>query len=114
MTGDSGRGPQIGHVRSERPVTFKRNQRSNSPGIRSWRSVCLLDVDRFKQINDVHGHAAGDEALRKVAQVLTGSLRVSDIICRYGGDEFVIILPGLDAKSASSVLDRLRNTIQST
>jgi diguanylate cyclase (GGDEF)-like protein len=73
----------------------------------------MLDVDRFKQINDVHGHSAGDEALRKVGQVLTGALRATDIACRYGGDEFVVILPGLDAKAASGILDRLRNNIQS-
>ena len=63
-------------------------QRRNTP-----LSVVLLDIDHFKQINDNFGHGSGDALLREVGLILSGNLRMSDIACRYGGDEFVLILP---------------------
>jgi len=56
-------------------------------------SLVLIDIDHFKQINDNHGHQAGDEVLKKLAAILTGQARGSDVACRYGGEEFMLLLP---------------------
>jgi diguanylate cyclase (GGDEF)-like protein len=66
-----------------------------------------IDLDRFKQINDSHGHQAGDAVLVEVATLLGESLRDTDIVARYGGDEFVLLLPGVDAAQADRVGQRL-------
>lgn len=65
-----------------------RAQRRNT-----WLCVSMLDIDHFKSINDTFGHAAGDALLRELGRILRENLRMSDIACRYGGDEFVLILP---------------------
>jgi diguanylate cyclase (GGDEF)-like protein len=65
------------------------------------------DLDHFKQLNDVFGHDAGDRALRTFSQVLRDSLRPADIPCRYGGEEFVIVLPGCPVPEAVQVLERV-------
>jgi diguanylate cyclase (GGDEF)-like protein len=77
------------------------------------RSLCLLllDVDHFKAINDSEGHAAGDEALKNVSQVIATSIREVDVCARYGGDEFVLLLPDTPAESAMVVADRVRNKL---
>ncbi|MEQ8603848.1 MAG: diguanylate cyclase [Marivibrio sp.] len=71
-------------------------------------ALCLLDLDRFKQVNDVHGHPAGDRVLRALAHLLRQRLRVSDVIGRYGGEEFAIALPDTDVESAARVLEEIR------
>jgi diguanylate cyclase (GGDEF)-like protein len=73
-------------------------------------SVLVLDCDGFKAINDHLGHAAGDAALRKVAQTLRSSVRQYDIVARYGGDEFVLVLPETDVSDAETVAERLQAT----
>jgi diguanylate cyclase (GGDEF)-like protein len=70
-------------------------------------AVAYGDLDHFKQLNDVFGHSAGDRALRTFSQVLRDALRPSDVACRYGGEEFVVILPGCPITEALPVLDRV-------
>ena len=70
-------------------------------------SLVFVDLDKFKQINDGHGHQAGDLILQTVAQLLLDTLRESDTVARYGGDEFVLLLPGSNAASAAMVCDRI-------
>jgi len=71
-------------------------------------SVVLADVDRFKQINDEHGHDAGDRALPAVAKVFQSTLRAGDAVARWGGEEFLLLLPGTELKAAEDVALRLR------
>jgi diguanylate cyclase (GGDEF)-like protein len=74
-------------------------------------SVAYGDLDHFKQLNDVFGHDAGDRALRAFSQILRDSLRPADIPCRYGGEEFVIVLPECPIDEAIQVLERVRGRI---
>ncbi len=74
--------------------------------------VCLmLDIDHFKRINDSHGHGAGDEVLREVAQRIDAQVRASDVAARYGGEEFVILLPGTDSDKAEALAERIRRAV---
>ena len=70
-------------------------------------SVLMLDVDRFKDINDRYGHAAGDDALRGVAAALLGAVRSSDVATRFGGDEFAVLLPGASPEAALEIAHRI-------
>lgn len=74
-------------------------------------SVAMLDGDRFKQINDTHGHQAGDAVLRETAQRLRGVLRAYDAVGRYGGEEFLIVLPDCGAAPAKVLAERLREAV---
>jgi len=65
-------------------------------------SAMMIDIDHFKRINDTHGHPAGDEVLKAVAAVLTQALRAGDIACRYGGEEFLLLLPGMPLATAKT------------
>jgi diguanylate cyclase (GGDEF)-like protein/PAS domain S-box-containing protein len=76
-------------------------------------SMLFLDIDYFKQFNSDYGHRFGDTVLRAVAQVMKDSARLSDVVCRYGGEEFVIILTGTNANGALVFADRLRRRIAS-
>ena len=71
----------------------------------------ILDLDDFKSVNDTRGHAAGDELLRKVARALQNELRPYDQVARYGGDEFVLLLPGSDEEMTAHVAERCRDAI---
>ncbi len=75
-------------------------------------SVILADLDRFKEINDRHGHLAGDLVLKGVADILRSRLRALDSVARYGGDEFVLILPATGAVEASHLAEELRNLVR--
>src|SRR5690606_5948841 len=73
--------------------------------------LLFIDMDQFKTINDTHGHAAGDDALRHFAAVLRQVFRESDLIARFGGDEFVVLLGNADRQQAMDATDRLRQAI---
>ena len=75
-------------------------------------SIALLDIDHFKPYNDTLGHPAGDLALRSVAQAVSGSLRAGDMVYRYGGEEFLVLLPEQTLDSALAAVDRLRASVQ--
>lgn len=74
-------------------------------------AVVVGDVDDFKEINDLHGHSAGDEALRAVARALNAEVRAQDTVYRVGGEEFCVLLPGLAAAAASAIAERLRISV---
>jgi diguanylate cyclase (GGDEF)-like protein len=74
-------------------------------------AVALLDLDRFKQINDTYGHLIGDEVLRQIADLMTGVLRAYDMAGRFGGEEFVMLLPQTRAPDAFRIADRVRERI---
>jgi len=70
--------------------------------------VAMIDIDRFKSINDNYGHPVGDQVIRSLAWLLRGRLRNSDLIGRYGGEEFIVALGGVDMGQAMTLLDRIR------
>jgi two-component system, cell cycle response regulator len=77
-------------------------------------SIAVIDADRFKLLNDTHGHPAGDLVLRKISTILRDSIRQSDTVGRYGGEEFVVILPETDVEVAQRKLESLRELVAST
>ena len=70
-------------------------------------SVLMLDIDKFKRINDTYGHATGDRVLQTLVQSVRGCIRNTDVLARYGGEEFVVILPGTDVVGAQLLADRV-------
>lgn len=76
-------------------------------------SILMLDIDNFKPINDQHGHAAGDLLLKDIAKMLSRGVRKVDIVGRYGGDEFLVILPESDLKAAQNVAERILKNVRS-
>ncbi|MDB5325656.1 MAG: pleD 1 [Phycisphaerales bacterium] len=75
-------------------------------------SCIMIDVDHFKAVNDLYGHATGDEVLRGVADVLIQTTRLEDIVARYGGEEFTVLTPGTDAAGAAILAERIRDGIE--
>ena len=77
--------------------------------------VCVMaDIDHFKQFNDRHGHATGDQVIQAVAAILAGGVRSTDLVCRYGGEEFCLLLPQREAADVQSLAERLRHEIEDT
>jgi diguanylate cyclase (GGDEF)-like protein len=74
-------------------------------------SLIMIDLDDFKRLNDEHGHLEGDRVLREIADTIKANVRDSDLVARYGGDEFAIILPGMGYERCRSVVDRLSEAI---
>ncbi|MDX2271679.1 MAG: GGDEF domain-containing protein [Cyanobacteriota bacterium] len=77
-------------------------------------SLIFVDLDRFKNINDIYGHPAGDHVLREVCQVVKSVLRQGDTFGRYGGEEFCLILPGMGSQEACEFAERIRRTLEET
>jgi diguanylate cyclase (GGDEF)-like protein len=75
-------------------------------------SLILLDIDYFKKVNDVYGHNAGDKTLVQVSHTILKILRNVDVVCRWGGEEFLIILPTADIEHAISIAEKLRKAIE--
>jgi diguanylate cyclase (GGDEF)-like protein len=75
-------------------------------------AVVMADLDNFKTLNDTYGHETGDRSLRLFAETLRSTLRADDIVCRHGGEEFAVILPGCSAQEASALLERVREQLR--
>ncbi len=99
------------------PLTGLRNRRGTQDAVDQLQasgtafSVVALDIDHFKRVNDTHGHTAGDKVIQNVAQLMRDSSRPGDILCRNGGEEFLILLPGVGPTEAMIVAERLRQRI---
>ncbi len=76
-------------------------------------SVCITDIDRFKSVNDTYGHDAGDEVLREFAHRVRSTVRGADLACRFGGEEFVVVMPDTPAEVAAAIAERLRAIVES-
>ncbi len=87
-------------------IEIDRAQRNQDP-----LSLVMFDLDYFKRLNDTHGHEVGDRALRMFARILRSGLRTGDMACRYGGEEFVLILPATDLDQAAEIADRIRGVL---
>ncbi|MBI5353577.1 MAG: diguanylate cyclase [Chloroflexi bacterium] len=90
-------------IRNRLGQEIARSSRSNQP-----LTFAMVDIDSFKKVNDSHGHAAGDRVLKALSHLFTRRLRQSDIVGRYGGDEFVIVMPNTDETAALRILNDLR------
>lgn len=102
-------------LRNRRSMTrdaLRELQRANRTGGKV--SALMLDLDHFKEINDRHGHPVGDVALAELAHALRGQLREVDLVARWGGEEFLVLLPDTDADGAERVAERLRTAVAAT
>lgn len=104
------------------PLTGLANRRGGEQNItselsrakrqRTPLSCILLDIDRFKDVNDTYGHQAGDHVLREISGLLRRTVRAYDILVRWGGEEFLIVLPGVDLDQARRLAERLRHAVE--
>jgi two-component system, cell cycle response regulator len=98
-----------GYVDDRFAIELSRARRYGKP-----LTIAVIDADHFKSLNDTHGHAAGDLVLRKIGTILRNSFRQSDTAGRYGGEEFVVILPEMDIETAHRKLEFLRESVANT
>jgi diguanylate cyclase (GGDEF)-like protein len=91
---------------AEDTVAFCRRYKRNM-------ATLMIDIDHFKKINDTHGHAAGDDAIKSIADIISQSIRTTDKAARFGGEEFVVLLREIDQETAILLADRIRTSIES-
>ena len=99
LTGLFGRG----HWQEQAEAALRSHHTTDEPAC-----MLMLDIDHFKEINDAYGHTVGDEVIRALAHVVRGNVRAGDCAGRYGGDEFAIVLPGMHARDALAIAQRIR------
>lgn len=90
------------------------NQLDTAYKLQTTFGIGFVDIDFFKKVNDTYGHLVGDEVLKMLAKTLTSGLRASDILGRWGGEEFIIILPAIDKKGLEWVCEKLRMLVESS
>ncbi|WP_081642269.1 sensor domain-containing diguanylate cyclase [Thermodesulfobacterium thermophilum] len=93
-------------------ATVLENLKEKASESKQTFSVIMIDIDNFKRINDVYGHDVGDEVLKVLAETLIGQLRDQDIVGRWGGEEFIVVLPETDLKNAILVAEKLRKAVE--
>ncbi len=105
-------------VMTQLPNRMAANERLDAEFVRMKRSktrntVLMMDIDFFKRVNDTHGHAVGDQVLKRVAQTIQATVRESDFCARFGGEEFLVLLPATETPAAYQVAEKLRQAIES-
>ncbi|PWV95690.1 diguanylate cyclase (GGDEF)-like protein [Paenibacillus cellulosilyticus] len=109
---------ELSHAALIDPLTGLMNRRAMEGVLSKWTAtnvpfgLIVMDLDRFKCINDTLGHQVGDEVLKCLANVVQRSVRSSDICCRFGGEEFVVLLPHISADEAFRLAERIRKTME--
>ncbi|NOU74331.1 diguanylate cyclase [Paenibacillus sp. LMG 31458] len=109
---------QLTHDAMTDPLTGLTNRRTLEAIMHKWIeeqtsfSIIIMDIDRFKSINDTYGHQAGDEVLKHFAKIIISAVRPSDVCCRFGGEEFIALIPQVAAEEAYLVAERIRNTLE--
>ncbi|MDF2683392.1 MAG: hypothetical protein K0R47_4582 [Brevibacillus sp.] len=100
------------------PLTGLTNRRTLEAIMLRWReektsfSIIIMDIDKFKSINDTYGHRAGDEVLKHFAKIIASSIRPGDVCCRFGGEEFITLIPHASSEEAYLVAERIRSTLE--
>jgi len=111
---------RIGHLNRDTrtdPLTGLLNRRGLQHALEQWRAqrqafaILALDIDRFKSINDGHGHETGDRVIAHIAQLMRENSRDADVLCRAGGEEFLLLIPGSSPQEALAIAERLREQI---
>ena len=97
------------HFKTVLQAEMGRSKRSGIP-----TSLVMVDIDHFKLVNDTYGHEAGNLVLQQIADILKDEVRTTDVVCRYGGEEFAMIFPETHLRLAVKVADRIRETIALT
>ncbi|MDP4098526.1 sensor domain-containing diguanylate cyclase [Paenibacillus sp. P96] len=111
---------QLAHTATIDPLTGLQNRRSMRSVMEHWMEegesfgLVMIDVDRFKMINDNYGHQAGDEVLRFFAQMMQSCVQPENLCCRWGGEEFVILVPGRSPEECYPIAEQLRESLERT
>ncbi|MFS0556755.1 diguanylate cyclase [Brevibacillus sp. 179-C9.3 HS] len=111
---------QLAHDARTDPLTGLTNRRTLEETMHQWIeeqtsfSIIMMDLDRFKSINDTYGHQSGDEVLKHFAKIISSSLRPDDVSCRVGGEEFVVLVSHARADEAYQVAERIRHTLETS